>query len=217
MSKDAWDFDAGSTGTKTDGSKKDFMKLPVGVTLIRVLDNDPYVRWSHWMTQFHRSVTCPGNCAICKIRKLEKAEGIAKPRYSLQRKFSMNVYNHGTDRIEIMDEGVDFMAEMRIVREDLIAQQKNLSDAVLKVRKTIVSDKPKYRVDIDNVSTYSDKELQAIENKTNFAEYFKTATHEQIKALLAVTENHKEKFVEIMSGEEAETQNAEGEEIIETE
>ena len=64
----SWDFEINSGGAKAE-----FTKFPVGVTRIRVIDDEPNVRWTHWIQQHKRSINCPGkDCPICEIRRYQK-------------------------------------------------------------------------------------------------------------------------------------------------
>lgn len=208
-----WDFGNKASTDTPSADKKVFTKFPVGTTHIRILDQEPKMRWIHWMPQFGRSIVCPGNCPVCNIRKGEKAAGV-EPRYSMQRKFSLNVYNHGTGKLEIMDEGIQFMEDLRDIREELLDEGKNLVDAVLKVKKRMSDGKASYRIDIHEITPVSAEEQAAYNERTDMDEYFKAHPVEQILQMLEVTENHKEKFIEIVSGG---TQNDTQDEQIETE
>ena len=207
-----WDF-GNTPSTEQSQDKKAFTKFPVGTTHIRILDQEPHMRWIHWMPQFNRSIVCPGNCPVCTIRKREKNAGL-ESKYSMQRKFSLNVYNHGTDKLEIMDEGIQFMEDLRDIREELLDDGKNLVDATLKVKKRMSDGKASYRIDIHEVTPVNEAEQEAFNNRTDMSEYFKAHPIEQILQMLEVTENHKEKFIEIVSGG---TQNDTQNEVIETE
>lgn len=209
-----WDFGNTPDTDKQSDNKKNFTKFPAGNNFIRVLDAEPHMKWIHWMPQFGRSIVCPGNCPIDAIRKKEKAAGV-DPTYSMQRKFAMNVYNHGTQRLEIMDEGITFMEDLRDIREDLLDQGKNLCDAVLKVKRRVTDGKTSYRIDIDRIEPLSDAENEAFQQRTDLKEYFKPHTVEQIQRMLEVTENHKEKFIEIVTGTDADA--VADDETIETE
>ncbi len=207
-----WDLDGGGQG---GGNKKNFTKFQPGITKVRVLDEAPYARWTHWLPQFQRSITCPGfGCPIDVIIKEQKAQGVKRPTYSNQLKFALNVYNQDTKRLEIMDEGKEFMKDVKYIMEDLKGKNKQLSDVVLKIRMEIDSaGKRSYRIDIDSESPMSEVESKALSERTNFAEYLAKPTMEQVQQLLEVTENHKDEFVRITLGE----QNTEDEETIEVE
>lgn len=197
---DGWDLTMGSSPSgNADGSgKKNFTKFPTGVTKIRILDAVPYMRWTHWMDQFSRSITCPGyGCPIDALNKSAKAQGVDAP-YSMQRKWALNVYNHDTERLEIMEEGVTFMESLKMVIIDLVEEGKNITDVVLKIRKTIGGNgRATWRIDVDREELMSEAESEANLSKTEFIEYFKPHTIEQITQLLAVTRDFKEEFERI--------------------
>lgn len=200
---DGWDLSIGasaSTPAGESGGKKNFTKFPTGVTKIRILDAVPYMRWVHWMDQFSRSITCPGyGCPIDALNKSAKAQGVDAP-YSMQRKWALNVYNHDTQRLEIMEEGITFMESLKMVIIDLAEEDKRLTDVVLKIRKTVgANGRATWRIDVDREEAMSVEEIGANDAKTEFIEYFKPHTVEQITQLLAVTRDFKEEFERITS------------------
>ena len=50
-----WDFESGGSERTVE-----FTKFAEGITNIRVVDDVPNIRWTHWMPQIKRSVNCPG-------------------------------------------------------------------------------------------------------------------------------------------------------------
>lgn len=185
-----WDLDSGSSG---GGSKKNFTKFPVGTTHIRVVDKAPHIRWTHWMNEHRKSVTCPGMkvCPIDEIISRQKANG-EKETYTRSRKYAMNIYNYETEQVEIMEQGKLFMEDLKIVMEDAKDAGKELSDLKLKVRRQGTDkDNTKYRID---VAGDADEELPT-EGVTDLEEYFTPHTPEQITRLVAG-----EKWEDVMSG-----------------
>lgn len=193
-----WDFDKGNESK--DSKKANFTKFPVGVTRIRILDDAPFVRWTHWMPQFKRSVNCPGRgCPICEIRKQQKANG-EKHTYGMSRRFAINIYNYETQLQEIMEQGITFFEDLRDLMMDLREKGKDLKDAVLKVRRRGTDkDDTSYRVDIDVIEPMGTAEQDAMNSKIDLPDYFKPHTPEKILKLLQVRENHIEAWNEIMS------------------
>lgn len=193
-----WDFDKGSESKES--KKANFTKFPVGITRIRVLDDAPFVRWTHWMPQFKRSVNCPGKgCPICEIRKQQKANGESYT-YGMSRRFAINIYNYETGLQEIMEQGISFFEDLRDIMMDLKENGKELRDAILKVRRRGTGkDDTSYRVDIDEIEQMGKTEQEAMSTKIELAEFFKPHTPEKILRLLQVRENHAEAWNEIMS------------------
>lgn len=200
----SWDLNEGLNNTG-GGGKKEFCKFPNGVTRIRVLDDVPHLRWSHWMPQFERSITCPGKgCPIDALNKNAKAQGMDYV-YDQSRKWSLNVYNHETERLEIMEQGVTFMEDLKTVLTDLKEEGKDLKDVILKVRRRMGENKKTtWRIDIDSEVPMNDEEKKAMAERTDFKEYFKAPTVDQVRQLLAVTGNFKDEFVRITTGSSTE-------------
>lgn len=201
----SWDLDGG------EQQKVEFTKFPVGTTRIRVLDKMPFVRWTHWIPGVTkdgkgRSINCPGMkvCPIDDIINREKANGM-KPRYSRTKRYAMNIFNYETGRIEIMEQGKTFMEDLKLIRDDLKEEGKELSDVILKVRRTGTSkDDTKYRIDVLGDAT----EEMPKEGITDLAEYFKPHTPEQINRILAG-----EKWEDVFATEETESKTDNDEDI----
>lgn len=192
MSVLSWDLNAGGNGEKAE-----FTKFPVGITRIRVIDPTPHFRWTHWMPQFNKSVNCPGvkTCPIDQIRQRQKQNGETQT-YSTRRAFTMNIWNYETNRVEIMENGVTFMEDLKMIMQDAKEDGKELSDLVLKIRRTgTKADDTKYRIDIVGDA----KEELPTEGVIDLTEYFKPNTPEQIAKLVNVVENFQDAWKEIMT------------------
>lgn len=203
---------AGEISWDLDGNDKvEFTKFPAGTTHIRVLDNAPHIRWTHWMNGVTkdgkgRSVNCPGIkiCPIDDIISKQKANG-EQPKYNQSRRFAMNIFNYETNRVEIMEQGKTFMEDLKMVMADLKEDGKDLSDVKLKIRRTGTGrEDTKYRIDID-----SDVTDPIPDGVTDLMEYFKPHTVEQINRLLKG-----EKWEDVMSeGTQEESDNDSDEEV----
>lgn len=203
MSTEAgWDLDG--------GQKKEFTKFPVGTTRIRVLDSAPHRRWTHWIASAKRAINCPG-MNICPIDDIiDKQKANKEPAtYNRAQKFSLNIFNYETGKVEIMEQGKGFMEDLKLVMSDLKAEGKGLSDAILKVRRTgSGKDDTKYRID---VLEHTDEPIP--EGTTDLAEYFKPHTVEQITRIV-----NGEAWADVMGApKEEEDAPAENDEEIEIE
>ena len=178
----SWDLSGGQ------GKKTNFTKFPVGVTRIRVLDDQPDVRWTHWLNQYRKSVNCPGRgCPIDEIRRQQKANGETYT-YNMSRRFAINIWNYETNQVEIMEQGITFMEDLRDVMTDLTEGGNQLRNAVLKVRRRgTAQDDTSYRIDVDEIAPIEANVANA--EKTNLREYFKPHTPEQILALISYQGN----------------------------
>lgn len=183
MSNLTWDLDSGGGSEQ----KAEFTRFPVGATRIRVLDKAPHVRWVHWFQNATkdgqgRSVNCPGmkTCPIDDIIDKQKQNGI-KPIYNRGRRYAINVFNYETNRVEIMEQGKTFMEDLKMVMQDLAEEGKQLSDVVLRVRRTGTGkDDTKYRIDVQGPAEEPIPEDGVID----LEDYFKPHTPEQITRLL---------------------------------
>lgn len=173
-----WDFGGSS-------SKTEYTKFPVGITHIRVIDDVPFVRWTHWVPKFNKSVNCPGQgCPICDVRKKQKAAGLDYT-YGVSRRIAMNIINRETGKIEIMEQGITFFNDLRDLMSDLKEQGLKLSDVDIKVRRRGQGkDDTSYRLDIDKEYPLSDSELELIKTKPDLSTHFKPHTVEQLQRLI---------------------------------
>ena len=177
-----WDFDSkdGSSGTKVE-----FTKFPVGITKIRVIDEEPYVRWVHWLPQWKRSVNCPGKgCAICEVRAQQKLN--SQPyTYQVGKRLAMGIINRETGKVEVMEQGTGFYQDLRDIMMDLRGEGKKLIDVDLKVRRRGTGkDDTTYRIDLDVESPLNNTDVELIKGKVDLAEYLKPHTFDQILRLV---------------------------------
>ena len=201
-----WNLNEGNTSSG-GGNKINFTKFPEGVTKIRVLLADgeaPFMRWAHWMPQFSRKVTCPGNCPIDELIKVAKANGQTPP-YGNSRNFSVNIWNYDTGRAEVLEEGITMIEALKDGIEEAISEylednpgtKLQICDLVLKVRKKMGSTgKNTWRVTLDSVATMEENVWEAHNNRVDFAEYYKPPTHQQIRELLMVQASTKDEYLE---------------------
>ena len=168
--------EVGSDAVET--KKVKFLKLPAGITNLRILDQVPYSRWQHWIPQAKRSVTCPGKgCPVCALNNIAKANGEDAP-YNNRKTHSMNVLNRTTGEVELMEQGNNFFEELRIILDD----NGDVRDYDIKVRRTGMDKSTKYRIDALAKAPITDEEA-ALE-LTNIDEYFGHPTCEQVTRLL---------------------------------
>jgi len=170
-----WNFDQGN-------GKTTFTKFtPGGLTKIRIIDEEPIVRWGHYLPQYKRTINCPGQgCPICEIRKQQKAN--KQPyTYGVARRFAINVINRDTNKVEIVEQGIIYFNDLKDILSDLKSKNKSFIDVDLKVRRRGTGkDDTSYRIDIDSESPLSDTDIKMIDEKTILATYFKPHTIEQI-------------------------------------
>lgn len=178
----SWNLE-GSSGNK---NKAEWTKFPVGITRIRVIDDAPSARWTHWLNQHKRSVNCPGRgCPICDIRKQQKAN--KEPyTYNMTRRFAINILNRDTRKVEIMEQGINFFEDLRDLMEDLKAQGKTLLDVDIRVkRRGTGKDDTSYRLDLDEEYPLTEEDKSLMENKVDLSEFFVPNTPEQILRLIS--------------------------------
>jgi hypothetical protein len=185
MSTFSWDVDT-NTGGNGGGDKANFTKFPEGITKIRVIDEAPYQRWTHFMRKHGRSINCPGKgCPICEIRRAEKQNKMPYS-HAMAKRFALNVINRETNRVEIMEQGKTFIQDLVDLMGDLREDGKTLLDADIKVRRRgLGQDDTTYRLDIGDKYELSDIDKDLMESKRiKLDEYFKPHSPEQILRIL---------------------------------
>jgi hypothetical protein len=205
-----WDLDAGNTGSGSS-DKVEYTKFPEGITRLRLVDDAPFQRWTHWMPKYQRSVTCPGGreCPICQIRKREKDNKITPQSYNVAKRFCMNVINRETGKLEIMEQGKMVFEDIRDLMDDLKRKELTLIEADLRFkRRGTTKDDTSYRVDIDEEYPLTDEDMKQLKFKVDFKEYLKPHTHDQILELVNFVGQSKDdylnKWIEVNTDESKE-------------
>lgn len=173
----SWDDELDSGGSREEKKKVEFTKFPEGITRFRVLDAGPVTRWTHFIPQAKRSVNCPGQsngCPICAIMNAAKATG-EKTKYSSQKKWSTNILNLETKRVEVCDQGKGFFDDLRDVYLDNREEHGSMLNYDVKAkRKGKGQDDTTYRLDLLEVRELNAEEKAIIEEgRVDLAEYFK--------------------------------------------
>ena len=90
-----------------------------GITELRFLDEEPFVRWAHWIQPAKRNISCLGaNCPVCNAIKSAKKAGVKSP-YNSNRKFAMHVYNFKTNRVEMLEQSKTFFASLLALHQEV--------------------------------------------------------------------------------------------------
>jgi len=86
-----------------------YLSLGEGTHQIRILSEEPYTRWTHWVQSANGgkglTVNCIGkNCPICSEIKAAKANK-EKPKYNSRKLHALNVIDRKTGEVAILDKG----------------------------------------------------------------------------------------------------------------
>lgn len=99
--------------------KVPYTKFDKGGTMIRVLDDEPYSFWNHWLSQQKTSVTCIGkDCPICKIIKQQKENNLPKT-FTSSRRHAIRIWNYKEDRMEILIQGQRFFSDLLVLHKEV--------------------------------------------------------------------------------------------------
>ena len=85
------------------GEKMAYTKFKEGTTRVRIIGDEPFSFWSHYMVKQRTSVTCPGKgCPICKVIDAAKKNGGKSTEYNTSRRHAITIWNYETERQEIL-------------------------------------------------------------------------------------------------------------------
>lgn len=177
----SWDLDNGTSNT----DKAEFTKFDEGVTVIRLAEDNPSVRWTHWMPIPRRSATCPGKgCPICDIRNVQKANN--EPlSYNVARRFALQILNRSTGKLEIMEQGITFFEDLKDVRAMIHEKGKDILDVDIAVRRRGTGkDNTSYRLDPEKEYKYTEEDIKMLEKTVDLNEYFTPHTPEQLTRVI---------------------------------
>ncbi len=116
-------------GSSGSGSGLNYVKLEVGTTAIRVVGDEPYSRWTHWIPEANggkgMGVDCIGKgCPVCaKMAEDKKAK--VKSKYSSRRVHSINVIVHekpgvkGLKEIAVLEAGQKVFNGLLVLLEQM--------------------------------------------------------------------------------------------------
>lgn len=107
-----WNEVEAKNGSSGDRKQIPYTKFSEGNTLIRILDEEPYSFWNHWMTKHGKGVVCLGKgCPICSVIANQKANK-ETPTYSSTQRHAMRIWNYNTKQMEVMIQGKQFFEQL---------------------------------------------------------------------------------------------------------
>lgn len=185
----AW-LDVNNNGNGGSSTEVKYVKFPVGKTKLRVLDAEPYSRWTHWIKAANAgkgmSVDCIGKgCPVCRAI-VEDKKAKREKRYSSSKSHAINVLvkdqlGTAVNEVQILDKGnsifgmmADIMSESGDLRGyDLTITRRG--ESLGEISYTVLPVYPPTPL------TDSEKALEKVDIK----EMRKPLTAEQIEVLMA--------------------------------
>ena len=167
---------------QTNQNKTEFTKLQNGVTELRFLDGEPFVRWAHWLASAKRNVSCIGaGCPVCEAIKTAKSTG-AKVPYNSNRKFAMHVLNLNTGNVEILEQGKMFFTQLHALHDEM----GDIREYNVKVRtQNAGSTDVVHTLMPMPKSELTDEQKELCKDLKPFEEVFKKPTKEQVIQLMS--------------------------------
>lgn len=131
----SWNEIANKGNENTQGAGKiPYVKLKPGITQMRVLDAEPFSRWTHWIPQANGgkgcSVNCIGRgCPICASIKVDK-DAKRKSKYSSPKSHAINVLVRSfkatptsnaepVNEVQVLDKGNKIFEQMLVSIQQL--------------------------------------------------------------------------------------------------
>ena len=163
-------------------SKTEFTKLQNGITELRFLDGEPFVRWAHWIAQAKRNVSCIGaECPVCDAIKASRQAGI-KPQFTSNRKFAMHVLNLNTGNVEVLEQGKVFFTQLHALHEEIgDIRNYNIKVKTQNAGSTDVT----YTLMTMMPTELNEEQLEMVKDLKAFEEVFKVPTREQVLQLMS--------------------------------
>lgn len=97
-----------------------YTKFEGGATTIRILDDEPYSFWQHWLPAQSTSVVCAGKgCPICSVIAEERANKVANKKYSNSQRHAIRVWNYKTNQMEVMIQGKNFFNQLLTLHREV--------------------------------------------------------------------------------------------------
>lgn len=111
MMKMAW-TDIENNASETSKEKVPYTKFKQGAQKIRIIDDEPFSFWQHWLPKQSTSVVCPGkDCPICNVIKAQKANK-ETPQYNSTHRHAIRIWNYDTNQMEVLIQGKTFFAQL---------------------------------------------------------------------------------------------------------
>lgn len=155
---------------------------PGEVIKIRILDREPFSRWTHWLPKQQRTITCAGkDCPICAVMKAQK-ENKEEATYSSSRRHILHVWNYTTNRLEFFEQGNTVFIQLASFHKML----GDITTCDFKVMRTGEKKDTKYTFLPEGVTPTAEtilKEYQ--EKKVDFVERHKAPEVDDVKKLMA--------------------------------
>ena len=163
-------------------SKTEFTKLQNGITELRFLDGEPFVRWAHWIAQAKRNVSCIGaECPVCDAIKASRQAGI-KPQFTSNRKFAMHVLNLNTGNVEVLEQGQVFFTQLHALHEEIgDIRNYNIKVKTQNAGSTDVT----YTLLPCQVTELNEEQKELCKELKPFEEVFKKPTKDQVIQLMS--------------------------------
>lgn len=176
----------------------DFVKFPEGNTTIRIIDEKPYTRWTHWIPQANEgkgaSITCIGKgCPICELISQAKANK-EKPKYNSRKVHTMRVINRTTGKVEINEQGKMFYQNLNSIRKEIgdircydvkvIRKGTGKSDTSYTLLPLAPSGKFEMKDDRYKFIDYDDKDKELVDKDFSFDEFYVKPDVETILQIL---------------------------------
>ena len=112
-----WNDVLGNESVRED--KVPYTKFNEGNTEIRILDDEPFSFWSHWLNAQKTSVTCLGkDCPICNLIAQAKANN-ETPKYNSSKRHAIRIWNYNTNQMEVMIQGKSFFSQLLTLHKEV--------------------------------------------------------------------------------------------------
>lgn len=171
-------------GNSSDEGKLGFFKLEAGSSaIVRIVDDEPLSRWTHWIQSAGRSVVCIGEkngCPCCTANREAKDAGVKVKPYGNSKKHTIHVINKSAKKLELLEQGNEFFETLLGYREAM----GDLQNFDLKITRTGLKKNTKYTIIPLPATPLNEEETKLLEGKLNLKEDLKAPTVEQVMEII---------------------------------
>lgn len=141
----AWDNIMNGNSEGSDKKEVKYLKFADGMNTIRLLDKEPYSRWTHWISESGQkgcSIDCIGQatCPVCAVNKAERAMGKkgVELTYRTSMTHSVNVINRANGEVAVLEKGNKIFQDiaMSLTMLEQMGKEKDITTIDIIVTKT---------------------------------------------------------------------------------
>lgn len=171
-----------------DKNEVKYTSFPEGTTTIRVIEAEPYSRFTHWIPQANSgkglSIDCIGNgCPVCEAINIARRNKSKERLYSKTSTHAINIINRTTGQHELLDKGNGIFGTLATINSQM-GDLRNFDINITKTGKKLGDIKYTILPSFSSAPLTSEEEAMKEEELFNIRDR-ELLTKEQIIALMS--------------------------------